>query len=240
MIFKKGLKLSQEFQEKLSNIERETVEIVVKSVIENLKDEYKHEKIIDYLNQVEEDILDNVQIFKGLKPEQTTTEDGLLIDYFKVYEVNIILDNTESKQCPVIIETSPTFTNIFGTIEKLSDGRGGWYTDFTKIKAGSLLRANNGFLVINVNHLLEEPGVWRTLKRVLSYRKLEIQESPAHFQIATTMLKPEPVQIDAKIILIGSQYIYSMLANYEYDFKKIFKVKADFDYEIKRNDEVLS
>jgi ATP-dependent Lon protease len=238
-IFKKGLKLSQEFQTKLLRIERETVEIVVKSVVENLKDEYKNEKINDYLSQVEEDILDNIQIFKGLKPEQATTDEGLVIDYFKVYEVNVILDNTESKQCPVIIETSPSFTNIFGTIEKLSDGRGGWYTDFTKIKAGSLLRANNGFLVINVNHLLEEPGVWRVLKRVLSYRKLEIQEPPGYFQMATTMLKPESIEIDAKIILIGSQHIYSMLANYEYDFKKIFKVKADFDYEIKRNDEVL-
>ncbi len=239
VIFKKGLKLSQEFQQRLSNIEKETVEIVVKSVIENLKDEYKDEKIIEYLSQVEEDILDNIQIFKELKPEQAATEDGLVIDYFKVYEVNVILDNTGSKQCPVIIETSPSFVNIFGTIEKINDGRGGWYTDFTKIKAGSLLRANNGFLVINVNHLLEEPGVWRVLKRVLSYRKLEIQEPPGYFQMATTMLKPEPIQIDAKIILIGSQYIYSMLSNYEYDFKKIFKVKADFDYEIKRNDEVL-
>ncbi len=100
VIFKKGLKLSQEFQEKLSNIERETVEIVVKSVIENLKDEYKDEKIIEYLSQVEEDILDNIQIFKGLKPEQATTEDGLIVDYFKVYEVNIILGQYGNKTMP--------------------------------------------------------------------------------------------------------------------------------------------
>ena len=225
VIFKKGLKLSQEFQTKISKIERETVEIVVKSVIENLNDEYKDKKIKNFLDQVQEDILDNIQIFKGIQAQQTNTEDGLLVDYFKVYEVNIILDNTESKQCPVIIETSPTFTNIFGTIEKINDGRGGWYTDFTKIKAGSLLRANNGFLVINVNHLLEETGVWRILKRVLSYRKLEIQEPPGYFQMASTMLKPEPILIDAKIILIGSQHIYSLLSNYEYDFKKYLKLK---------------
>ncbi len=239
VIFKKGLKLNQEFQEKISKIEKETVEIVVGSVIENIKDEYKDEKIHDYLNQVKENILENIQIFKGVKTETAATDEGFIIDYFKVYEVNVILDNSETKQCPVIIETSPSFINIFGTVEKLSDGRGGWYTDFTKIKAGSLLRANNGFLVINVNHLLEEPGVWRVLKRVLSYRILEIHEPPAYFQMSSTMLKPEPIAINAKIILLGSQHIYSLLSNYEYDFKKIFKIKADFDYEIKRSDEVL-
>ncbi|MEO8399812.1 MAG: ATP-binding protein, partial [Ignavibacteriaceae bacterium] len=238
-IFKKGLKISQEFQEKLSKIERETVEVVVKGVIENLKETYSNSKIKNYLTQVEEDILNNIQIFKGVKPEGATTEEGFLIDYFKVYDVNIILDNSETSNCPVIIESSPTYINVFGTIEKINDGKGGWYTDFTKIKAGSILKASGGFLVINVNHLFEEAGVWKILKRVLSYRKLEIQEPPVYFQVASNLIKPEPIPIETKIILVGSQYIYSLLSSHEYDFKKIFKIKADFDYEIKRNDKVL-
>ncbi len=238
-LFKKGLQISEEFQDKLSKLERETAEVVVKGVIENLREKYDDKKVIEYIDQAEESILNELQVFKGLKPEGDTTPEGFQIDYFKEYEVNIILDNSETKDCPVIIETSPTYVNLFGTIEKIYDGKGGWYSDFTKIKAGSLLRASGGYLVLNVKHLFEEPGVWRTLKRVLTYRKLEIQDSHSFFQVAPSVLKPEPIDIETKVILIGNDYIYSLLAGYEDDFKKIFKVKADFDYEIKRTDEVL-
>jgi len=238
-LFKKGLKLNQELQEKIYKLERETVEVVVKGVIENLKEKYKDPKVIDFISTVSSNILDNIQIFKEVKPGGNTTPDGPVIDYFKQYDVNIILDNIEVNGCPVIIETSPSYTNLFGTIEKLSDGKGGWFSDFTKIKAGSLLRANGGYLVLNVKHLFEEFNVWKTLKRVLTYRKLEIQDPPTLFQFSPSILKPEPIELDTKVILIGNQYAYSILANYEDDFKKIFKIKADFDYEIKRSDEVL-
>ncbi|MHB9012542.1 MAG: Lon protease family protein [Ignavibacteriaceae bacterium] len=238
-LFKKSITLSQEFQGKLSELEQETVEVVVKGVIENLKEKYSDEKVIDYLTQAEENILASIQVFKGVKPQGEETPEGFQIDYFKEYDINIILDNSETKSCPVVIETSPSYVNLFGAIEKISDGRGGWYSDFTKIKSGSMLRANGGYLVLNVKHLFEEPGVWRTLKRILTYRKLEIQDLHNYFQIAPSVLKPEPIEIDTKVILIGNDNIYSILANYEDDFKKIFKVKADFDYEIKRTDEVL-
>jgi lon-related putative ATP-dependent protease len=239
VLFKKGLKITQEFQEELLSIERAAVEIVIRSVTEDLKEKYTDKKITDYLTQVEENILENIQVFKGIKPEGERTAEGFEIDYFKEYEINIILDNSESNECPVVIETSPTYINLFGTIEKMHDGRGGWYSDFTKIKGGSLLRANGGFLVLNVMHLFEEPGAWKTLKRVLTYHKLEIQDYPSLFQVSTSSLKPEPIDIETKVILLGSQHIYSLLSEHEYDFKKMFKIKADFDYEIKRNDKVL-
>ncbi len=238
-LFRKGLKLSEEFQEKLSKLERETVEVVLRGAMDNLKEKYDDKKVLEFISEVEENILNNIQIFKGIKPEGDTTVEGFQIDYFKEYEVNVILDNSETKDCPVVIETSPNYINLFGTIEKVYDGKGGWYSDFTKIKAGSLLRANGGYLVLNVKHLFEEPVVWRTLKRVLTYRKLEIQDSHNYLQIAPSSMQPEPIEIETKIILIGNDYIYSLLAAYEDDFKKIFKIKADFDYEIKRSDEVL-
>ena len=239
ILFKKGLKVSQDFQQKLTRLEKETAETVVKGVLENLKENYTYDKVPDYLNLVEASILDSIGLFKGIKPENEQTSDGFIIDYFKEYEVNIILDNSETSECPVIIETSPSYINVLGTIEKVSDGRGGWYSDFTKIKAGSLLRANGGYLVLNVYHLFEEPGVWKILKRVLTYNKLEIQDPPSYFPVSSTTLKPEPINVDTKIILLGSDYVYSVLSEHEYDFKKMFKIKADFDYEIKRNDKVV-
>jgi ATP-dependent Lon protease len=239
IIFRKGLKLSQEFQQKLFKLERDSVGVVVKGIIENLKEKFNDKKILTFLFDVEEHILNNIQVFKGVKPDHEPAAEGFIIDYFKEYDVNVILDNSETSECPVVVETNPTYTNIFGTVEKINDGRGGFYTDFTKIKSGSLLRANGGYLVLNVNHLFEEQGVWRMLKRVLTYRKLEIQDPPGLLQLSPSTLKPEPIDIDTKIILIGSQYIYSVLSEHEYDFKKIFKVKADFDYEIKHSPEIL-
>ena len=238
-IFKKALKINQEFQQKLYDIERDAVDHVVKAVIDNLKEKYNEEKIIGYLSEVEKNVLDNLKIFEGQKPGEVQTAEGYVIDYFKEYDVNIILDNSETTGCPVIVETSPSYTNLFGAIETIKEGNGNWYSDFTRIKAGSLLRANGGYLVLNIMHLLEEAAVWRTLKRVLTFRQLEIQDLPNYYQFAPSILKPEPIEIDAKVILIGSQQIYSYMSEYEYDFKKIFKVKADFDYEVQRSDEII-
>jgi ATP-dependent Lon protease len=221
ILFKKGLKISQEFQKKLEELEIESARDVVKAVMENLTENYDDEKVLLYLDQVEENILDNIQIFKGTKPQGDTTQEGLLIDYFRDYDVNIILDNSGTNEVPIVVETSPTYSNLFGAVERVSDGRGNYYSDFTNIKAGSLLRANGGYLVLNVMHLFEEPGVWRL------------------FQFHSTTVKPEPIVLDVKIILIGSQLVYSYLSEYEYDFKKMFKIKADFDYEMNRNDAVL-
>lgn len=238
-IFKQGMKLSQEMQQELAELERSEVNLLIKSSIAQVKDKYDNPKITEYLLGVENSILENLSVFTGAKPEGEQTAEGFIIDYFRDYDVNIILDNSNSTERPVIIEISPTYTNLFGTIEKVSDGRGGWYADFTRIKAGSLLKANGGYIVINVNHLFEEPGVWKTLKRVLTYRKLEIQDYYNFFQFSPSILKPEAIDIDAKVILTGSAYIYQLLAGYEDDFKKIFKVKADFDYEIEKTGDVM-
>ncbi|NUN09761.1 MAG: AAA family ATPase [Ignavibacteriaceae bacterium] len=238
-VFKQGMKLSQEMQQTLAELERAEVELLIKSTIAQVRDKYDVPKVEEYFNGVENSILENLSVFTGAKPEGEQTAEGFIIDYFRDYDVNIILDNSNAAEHPVIIEISPSYTNLFGTIEKVSDGRGGWYADFTRIKAGSLLKANGGYIVINVNHLFEEPGVWKTLKRVLTYRKLEIQDYYNYFQFSPSILKPEAIDIDAKVILTGSAYVYQLLAGYEDDFKKIFKVKADFDYEIENTGDVM-
>lgn len=238
-VFKKGLTLSQEYQDKLQSLEKDAVKLIVKGAISTLKEKYCDGKIGGYLDQVEENILESLDVFKGTRPKSEETDEGFIIDYFKEYDVNIILDNSETKECPIIIETSPSYNNLFGTIEKFSDGHGGWYADFTKIKAGSLLKANGGYLVLNAMDALQEPGVWKSLKRVLMYGKLDIQDFLSYYLFSPTVLKPEPIELNTKIILIGSQYLYHVMANYEDDFKKIFKIKADFDYEMPRNEKTI-
>ncbi len=238
-VFKESLKQTQDFQEKISKLESEYVNELILVTIDDLKKKYKITRVKEYLELVQQSIILNLDVFKGQRPSREEAEGGVIIDYLKEYEVNIILDNSKAKRCPIIVETSPTYNNLFGTIEKYNDGRGGWYADFTRIKSGSFLRANGGYLIINAMDAFSEPGVWKTLKRVLLFGKLEIQDIANLYQVAPSVLKPEPIDMNTKVILIGNNYIYSILSNYEDDFNKIFKVKADFDYEMRRSDSAL-
>ncbi len=239
-LFKKSLKLSQELQAAVEKLEENEVEHLIAAAIEHLKSEYDFNSVVEYLDAVKQNIFENLEVFKGVRPAQVQSEEGYVIDYLKDYEVNIILDNSNKKECPVYIETTPTYNNLFGTVEKYSDGKGGWYADFTKIKGGSLLRANGGYIVINALDAFTETGVWKALKRVLLYGKLEIQDLANLYQFSPTVLKPEPIHIKTKVILVGNNYIYSILSNYEDDFNKIFKVKAEFDYEMDRTENALN
>lgn len=239
-LFKNSLKRSQDLRDAISKLEANEVEHLINAVIGHLKAVYKNKSVSEYLEKVKENINTNLEVFKGVKPAQEKSDVGFIVDYLKDYEVNIILDNTNTKQCPVYIETSPTYTNLFGTIEKYSDGQGGWYADFTRIKGGSLLRASGGYIVINAMDAFSEPGVWKALKRVLLYGKLEIQDLANFYQFSPSIIKPEPIEIKTKVILVGNNYVYSILSNYEDDFNKIFKIKAEFDYEMKLTDTALN
>lgn len=240
IVFRKSLQLNQSFKDKLKSLETTVVKDVVQASFEDLRNEFSDEKVLKFIDSVIENILQNLEIFQGSKPTTEETSTGVIVDYLKEYEVNIILDNSKLTSCPVIVETSPTYNNLFGTIEKYSDGTGNWLADFTRIKAGSLLRANNGYIIINALDAFFEPYVWKTLKRVLLYGILEIQDLPNTYYASLSALKPEPIEINTKVIFIGNNYIYSLLSDYEDDFNKIFKIKAEFDYEINRNDHIIS
>ncbi len=238
-ILKQIMLISKETQAKISEMEKATIKDIVYLDVNELKKKYNDKKVRRFLDQIAQEIPENIEVFKGAKPAQEQTEQGYIIDYLKEYDVNIVLDNSNTTECPVIVETSPTYSNIFGTIEKFSDGMGGWHADFTRIKAGSLLRANGGYLVLNAMDSFGETGVWKTLKRTLLYNKLEIQDLANLYQFSPSILQPEPIEVQTKVILIGSNYIYSMLSGYEDDFNKIFKIKAEFDYEMKRTNNAL-
>ncbi|MCX8057646.1 MAG: AAA family ATPase [Ignavibacteria bacterium] len=247
-LFKKGLQLSREYQEKLTKLEQEAVNNLVTGVISDIKERFNYPKVHEYLDEVKESILNNLDDFKAAGrsdqqsqvPQQVPPTLAEIRDPFRVYQVNVILDNSATKECPVIIETTPTYSNIFGSIERVYEGGGAWYSDFMNIKAGSILRANGGYLVLNAFDALTEPGVWKALKRVLMFRKLEIHDYIGQYLLYTTNIKPEPIEINTKIIFIGSDEIYYILSEYEEDFKKIFKVRADFDYEMKNTPKALN
>lgn len=238
IVLKKSLSISREYQQKLYELEKDHTTNIIDAVLDEIRSMYNFTKITEYLEQVKQAIFENLDVFVGRREATESTREGVIIDYLKSFEVNVILDNSETKGTPVITETYPTYSNLFGTIDKMSDGSGGWYSDFTRIKSGALLRANNGYLILRALDTFNEPGVWNTLKRVLLYGFLEMQDQSNFFQVVPGVLKPEPIKINTKIIFIGNNDIYSLLSNYEDDFNKIFKVKAEFDYEMNRTNGV--
>src|SRR5271163_1414132 len=248
VVYRKTLSLSRELASEMSYLEQEAASVLVDGVIEELKEKYPSSQIAEYLEEVRHHILDNLEPFKEREGEedQPPSEGGggprverQERDPFRVYGVNVILAHGEREQCPVIFETIPTYANMFGTIHRSYDTRGGWNSDFMDLRGGSLLRADGGFLVMYALDTLTEAGVWRTLKRTLNHGKLEIQPVDVFFPFSPAALKPEPIDLHVKIILIGDRDMYELLYDFEEDFKKIFKVRVEFDEEMKWSDEVI-
>jgi lon-related putative ATP-dependent protease len=221
-VFREGMLLNREYQRIINDHERRTASFYLVPMFQELLASYTGDAVQHYLNSVMESLLDNLEQFKSREDMSIPAE----------YEVNLILDNSATSMCPVIIETAPTFRNLFGTIERQQDTNGFFFSDFTMIKSGAVLRADGGFLVLNAADALSEPGVWKNLQRVLLYRKLEIQSIEMFTQQSVSAMKPQAIDVNLKVILIGNNEIYGLLNEYERDFKKIFKVKADFDYEM--------
>ena len=241
-VLKETRKVEKLIQEELSTLDKTAISHLVQGAIGDIKDKYPLPKIHNYLDEAKENILGTPARFQP-KPETPQVPiPGLVLpsqpDAFTEFQVNVLVDNSETKGGPVIIETSPTYRNLFGTIERNVDRMGGmWKTDFTKIKSGSFLRANGGYLVLNALDVFIEPGVWIALKRTLRNRTMEMQSFDPFYLFASSALKPEPIDIKVKVVMIGDAYIYETLYAVDEDFKKIFKVKADFDTVMERKDE---
>jgi ATP-dependent Lon protease len=226
---RQSVQVAREYQRIMMDFESNAANMIVSTVFQELFSGYKDQKVVDYLQQVMENILTNLDLFKAQPESQEAAADVTLTTEYKV---NLVLDNSNTENVPVVIEQFPSFSNLFGAIERKQDEQGMWYADFTNIKAGALLRANGGYLVLNAADALTEPGVWKYLQRALLYRKIEIQTPDAALQQVAMALKPESIDLNLKVILIGNNEIYAYLNAYERDFKKIFKVKADFDHEM--------
>ena len=251
VVYRKTLTLSRELASELSYLEQEAASVLVDGVIEELKEKYPGTDVSEYLEEVRHHLLDNLDPFKEREGEGEHDEEtpeglpkmpggGPERDPFRVYGINVILAHNDEETSPVIFETTPTYANLFGTIQRAYDARGGWTSDFMDLRGGSLLRADGGFLIMYSLEALSEVGVWRALKRTLNHNRLEIQPLEMFYPFGGSALKPEAIAINVKVILIGDRELYEMLYDYEEDFRKIFKVRVEFDEEMAMSDGVIA
>jgi predicted ATP-dependent protease len=227
----------------LAQLDRELGLSAVGHHLNPLKEKYAgFQKILHYLESVQEDLLLNLEDFKpqapppqipGLKlPRQEPT--------FERYEVNVIVENDPENGAPIIFESNPTYTNLFGRIENIMQMGGVASTNFTLIKSGALHRANGGYLVVDAREVLINPFAWESLKRCIRNCEIKIEDVLEQYRFMTVVsLKPEPIPLHAKIIMIGSFWIYYLLYTMEPDYRKFFKVKADFDSRINRTPQIM-
>jgi len=237
-IFRQVRKEERALRERLEQLDRAVGQNVVNRLMDELLEEYADfPEVLKFLEEVREDILDNIEKFKKGGEEGKEMPPEARERLWRKYEVNVIVDNGDLKGAPVVIELNPTYPNLFGRIEKEALF-GTLVTDFTLIKSGSLHRANGGYLVVQVEELLRNPFSWDGLKRALANEKIIIEEIGERLgAIATKGLRPEPIPLNVKVLLIGGPLVYHMLYSLDEEFKELFKVKADFDVQMDRNEE---
>ena len=213
-------------------LQRQLVEQLVRPEIERLKVEFGvSDRIKAYLDALVDDMLAHPQKLVPESgpdtPPRAHPERGEL----KEYQVNLVVDNSETKGRPIVFEKNPTYPNLVGKIDRVVE-QGAMLSDFTMIRPGSILQANGGYLLLNAFDLLTRPQAWQALKAALKNRELTIEDFGEQYGFpATVGLKPEPVPVEFKAVLMGNAYLYSLLYAYDEDFQKLFQVKSEFDFE---------
>ncbi|NNG01619.1 MAG: AAA family ATPase [Desulfobacteraceae bacterium] len=218
---------------------QEMARFIVGNRMSTIQDEYPEcEEIKTYLMEVQENIIEEAATFIAPQNGAEDPQEAALKLFkplFARYQVNVLVDNKNTTGAPVIFEPNPTYKNVFGHIEK-KQMMGAFTTDFTMVQAGSFLKANGGFLIMEVESILQNAMVWEALKRALLNKLLFIEDIPEGMGFASSSLRPEPIPLDVKVILIGEYGPFQILQNHDSKFNKIFKVRADFDYETELTD----
>ena len=222
----------RELEADIRLVERRFCEQLLTPLIGAIEREMENEKVSSYLPEVREHILENLDNFKE-SPAMAPGFPFILHgrehrDTFLEYDVNVVVDNSVIEGAPVIIESSPTYLNLFGSIERVVDRFGRVVTNFTRIKSGSLLRAHGGYLIFSLEDAVTEPAVWKVLRRTLRSRRIEMETYEPFALFSASGLRPEPVEINTKVIVVGSPFLYHLLYTWDEEFREIFKVRADF------------
>lgn len=229
--------LEKEAEHQLRHLDRQVVSNVLEGRYETLRRAYQDlDDVTAYLSRVQDDIIHHYKDFlphegphlplPGLEPRRPD---------MTRYLVNLIVEHDPRGGAPVIDESHPTYTNLIGKIERRAQ-MGVMYTDFTEIRAGAVLQASGGYLILNALDALRQPFSWDALKRTIKTGCVKIEDPGEFYGFATAGLRPEPIPVSVKVILVGPPTIYHLLQAYEEDFGKLFKVKADFDTEVVRSE----
>lgn len=241
--FHAGRMLEKQAKEQIAELEKQIALFAAGPLVGKLLEKYKEfPPIVEYLENVLKDITNNIDLFKSSGvptpplPFPVPQDDT---DPFTRYKVNLFVTNEKNKGAPVVIEPSSTYYNLFGKIEYRSQVLS-LSTNFTMVKPGAIHRANGGYLILQAKDVLSDPFAWDTLKKALKYRQAAVENIGEQYRLVPTVtLRPEPIPLNVKVILIGSPLLYHLLYNLDEDFQKLFKVKVDFDTEMPRTPENL-
>ncbi|NDY41698.1 AAA family ATPase [Dissulfurirhabdus thermomarina] len=235
--------MEHDVRRRLKDLDRELVGQTADSLMEELRAAYgEHPVLSGYLSDVREDVVRNMDAFRQKAPEGMPPFPfpGMGGPSFTQYEVNVLVDHGTTEGAPVVFEANPTYANLFGTVERKAQF-GALFTDFTMIRAGALHRANGGYLVVKALDLLKWPFSYEALKRCLRHRRLEVEDLGEQLGVfSTKTLKPKPVPLDVKVILLGAPEMYHLLYNLDEDFRDLFKVKAHMDTLVDRDEAHLA
>jgi lon-related putative ATP-dependent protease len=238
----RSIRIAASFRKELSKYDQAAVGTLIESVFADVRASFQRDRVAAYLTGIQQHLLDHLEEFVKLQAARLAGAPDDKIDeaqdlLTEKYRVNLLVDNYATKVAPVIVETSPTYSSLFGTIERRIDARGYAVSDFSQIRAGSLLRADGGFVVMNAMDVLSDEHLWTALKRVLLYGHLEMQSPESQFQLNT--LKPDTINVNVKVILLGDPAIYHALWEADEDFHKMFKIHAEFEGDIHRTAQMM-
>ncbi len=232
--------IEREAKEAVGELERAAVLSTAGHAVEAVKQGYaKHTRIVAWLDRFLADVVERHNDFKDESdgPQQPASPFMARRVDFTRYKVNLLIDHSRAQGAPVIHELNPTYYNLFGKAEYRGEF-GAMVTDFTMIKPGAIHRANSGYLILQAREVLTSPLSWEGLKRTLRSREIRIENVAEQYGfLATATLRPEPIPLNVKVVLIGSALVYQLLRTYDEDFAKLFKIKADFDSDVSRTHE---
>lgn len=218
--------------EGLAALRRQVIKPLLEHELQEIRSELRKQikdtvKLGSYLDQVAHDVLENLELFQPVDEEDEVRQLALA-EVLARYRVNLVVDNQGREGAPVIVEDNPLFRTLFGSIEYQNENDV-LVTDYSRIRAGSLLRAHGGFLMLHLRDLLADEPVWEKLRRFLRSARLQIEEpGMLYAPIAAVSLQPEPVDVDVKIILVGSVEEYYALQEGDPEFARRFRCKVDF------------
>jgi len=239
-----GPKWRREMLQEIKLLNRDVIMSAVDQLIDQMRHDYSElPQVLSYLNAVEQDVVEHTEEFRSQDEGEAPLQEMLLYgmeqpaSFLKRYQVNTIIDHSKTKGAPVIYLDNPTHHNLVGRIEHQAH-MGTLYTNFTMIKPGALHRANGGYLILDARKLLIQPYAWEGLKRVLESHQIRIESLGDILSLtSTTSLEPKPIPLDVKIVLLGERLLYALLCEYDPEFGELFKVAADFNDSIDRNEE---